>query len=238
MLTELSSKDGELERERIAAVHRRRTHEVPADRYAPWQAGEDLMRSERKRVAAQMLQRSGAFPAAGTQCLEVGCGSLGWLAELIGWGVRESDLHGIEMDPDRANQLRAKLPSADVRCGDASDLAWPDNEFGLVVTSTVFTSILDRGRRAQIAAEITRVLKPGGALLWYDFAVNRNNPDVRAISRHELAGLFPTLSGELRRITLAPPLARLVAPRSWLLANALAAIPLLRTHLMAVLVKK
>jgi SAM-dependent methyltransferase len=160
------------------------------------------------------------------------------LPELIGWGVREPDLHGIEMDPDRVNQLRGSLPSADVRCGDASNLPWGAGEFGLVVSSTVFTSIVDNARRAQVADEITRVLKPGGALLWYDFAVRPNNPDVRAIGRRALVSLFPQLSGEIRRVTLAPPVARFVAPRSWLVANALAAIPLLRTHLMAVLIKK
>jgi ubiquinone/menaquinone biosynthesis C-methylase UbiE len=221
----------------MLAVHQRRAREVAPDLYSPWQPGEDFMRSERRRVAAQMLYRNGVFPAPGTLCLEVGCGSLGWFPELIGWGLRASDLHGIEMDPVRAREIRERLPVADLRTGDATNLPWPEESFGLAISSTVFTSIIDRSRREAVAEEITRVLKPGGALLWYDFAIHPRSNDVRAIGRRELATLFPKLSGEVRRITLAPPLARLVAPRSWLAATLLGSIPLLRTHLIAVLIK-
>jgi hypothetical protein len=90
-----------------------------------------------------------------------------------------------------------------------------------------------------VAADITRVLAPGGALLWYDFAVNNpRNPNVRRVGRKELQGLFPELRGSIRSVTLAPPLVRLVAPKSWLLATALEAFPFLRTHLLAVLLKR
>jgi len=49
--------------------------------------------------------------------------------------------------------------------------------------------------------------------------------------------LFPALHGPMQSVTLAPPLARVVAPRSWVAATLLEACPWLRTHLMAVLVK-
>jgi hypothetical protein len=90
-----------------------------------------------------------------------------------------------------------------------------------------------------IAKEITRVLGPGGALLWYDFAVNNpSNSQVRKVNGRELRELFPQLSGEIKSITLAPPIARFIAPKSWVLATILEAIPFLRTHLIGVLVKK
>jgi hypothetical protein len=90
-----------------------------------------------------------------------------------------------------------------------------------------------------VAGEITRVLAPGGALLWYDFAVNNPwNPHVRKVDRKGLRELFPELSGEIRSITLAPPIARFAAPKSWVLATMLEAIPFLRTHLIGVLVKR
>ena len=87
-----------------------------------------------------------------------------------------------------------------------------------------------------IAAEITRVLRPGGALLWYDLRVpNPRNPNVRPVSRRELAALFPGLVGPVETATLAAPLARHVAPWSELVAGALERCPWLRTHLLAVL---
>jgi hypothetical protein len=212
---------------------------LASDLYAPWQAGEDLIRSERRRVAARTLHEAGVFPRSGTPCLEVGFGSLGWFPELIGWGLREGDLHGLELDKVRLDQAHAALPLADLRVGDARELPWPSNTFGLVIASTLFSSVAEVASRRDIANEITRVLLPGGALLWYDLAVrNPKRAALRPIGRRELNGLFPDLQGTIRRVTLAPPLARLLAPRSWVTATLAGSIPFLRSHLLAVMVKR
>src|SRR5260370_42475610 len=87
-----------VERERIQLEYERRAREVSPDLYAPWQPAARFMLESRNRAAATMLQRLRVFPKTGDQCLEVGYGTLGWLTELISWGVRESDLHGIELD--------------------------------------------------------------------------------------------------------------------------------------------
>lgn len=227
-----------VERERIQLEYQRRAREVSSELYAAWQPAARFMIESRNRVAPTMLQRLNVFPNAEDQCLEVGYGSLGWLTELISWGVRESNLHGIELDPTRAAKARAILPAADLRIGDAVELPWDNQTFRFVIASTLFTSILDLNVRRLIADEITRVLAPRGALLWYDFAYNNpRNPNVRGIGRAEIKKLFPALRGKIRTVTLAPPLARIVAPRWWTLATFLEAIPLLRTHLLAVLIK-
>jgi ubiquinone/menaquinone biosynthesis C-methylase UbiE len=226
------------ERERIQQEYQRRAKAIPSDFYAPWQPPASLMLTSRRRIAAVMLHQACVYPTADDQCLEIGCGSLGWLGDLISWGVREKNLHGIELDATRVELARAVLPVADLRLGDATDLPWGDSTFRLVIASTVFTSVLNSTVRLVLAREIVRVLAPEGALLWYDFAVNNPaNPHVRKVGRRELKELFPALKGEIRSITLAPPLARFIAPRSWVLATMLEAIPLLRTHLIAVLVK-
>ena len=226
------------ERERIQLEYQRRAREINPDLYAAWQPASRFMIESRNRAGAEMLHRLGVFPQAGDECLEVGFGNVGWLTELIGWGVSESNLHGIELNPGRANRARKILPAADLRIGDAVELPWEDRRFQLVVASTLFTSVLDNEVRGLIADEIVRVLAPGGALLWYDFAYNNpRNPNVRGIGRAEIKKLFPELVGKIRTVTLAPPLTRLIAPRWWTLASFLEAIPPLRTHLIAVLVK-
>ena len=228
-----------LERERVLREYRRREREIPADRYAPWRPEEIFMRAGRRRLAAAMLSETGVFPGRDDACLEVGFGSLGWLGELLCWGVPQRQLHGIELDPARARLAQELLPEADLRVGDAAELPWENNAFRLVIASTLFTSILDPRLRERIAREITRVLAPGRALLWYDFAVNNpRNPNVRRVGRRELSRLFPELEGRVRSVTLAPPLARFVASRSWVAATILEEIPFLRTHLLAVLRKK
>ncbi len=227
------------EHERLLREHRRRETEIPADRYAPWQPAEAFMLAGRRRLAAGMLHRAGVFPEAETPCLEVGYGRLGWLGELITWSVREPSLAGMELDPVRAAEARRRLPAADLRVGDACDLPWADASFRLVIASTVFTSVLEDDVRQRLAAEIGRVLAPGGALLWYDFrADNPRNPHVRGIGRRELRALFPQLAGEIRSATLAPPLSRWIVPWSHWLATTLETVPLLRTHLIAVLVAR
>ena len=226
------------ERQRIIAEFQRRDREVDDDLYAPWNPSAIYRRQGFTRRAALDLARNGVFPRPGQPCLEIGYGSLGWLAELLVWGLRETDLHGIELDGERAAVAREAFPAADLRIGDASHLPWPDGYFRLVIASTVVSSILDNGYRRRVAADVARVIAPGGALLWYDLRVNNpSNPNVRRIDRSELSALFPGLSGTTRAVTLAPPLARVLIPRMELLARILEAIPLTRTHLLAVLVK-
>jgi ubiquinone/menaquinone biosynthesis C-methylase UbiE len=227
-----------LERERLLAEYRRREREIDADRYAPWQPSQLFLRAGRERAAAALLRRTAAFPAAGSPCLEIGYGTGGWLPDLLCWGLAEGDLHGVEIDARRAAAARQRFPSADLRVGDATELPWPSGEFRLVVASTVFTSILDADVRRLVAEESWRVLAPGGALLWYDFRIsNPANPNVRGVRRREIRELYPSAEGLFRSVSLAPPLLRLVAPVSTLLSAALEALPLLRTHWIAVLKK-
>lgn len=231
--------DKSRENERIIREYDRRRREIPSDRYAIWNPSALHTRFSRERAAIGMLHGAGVFPRAESRCLEVGYGSLGWLGTLVSWGVREEMLCGMELDPERAATASSILPKADLRVGDASELPFDGCSVDLVVVSTVFTSVLDGAMRTAIAGEIERVIKPGGALLYYDFAFdNPKNPNVRGIKKREVRRLFQELEGDIRKITLAPPISRLVCPLSTIFADLLEKCPLLRTHLIAVLVKK
>ncbi len=233
-----TSARNDLEAELISE-YERRDQRLSASLYSQHNPGYLLMSQARERESVRLLNDAGVFPSAGSPCLEIGYGRLGALGTLISWGVRESDLHGIEIDARRAAVAQAALPGADLRVGDARTMPWADNTFALVVTWTVFSSILSDAARTALAAEIVRVLRPGGALLYYDFAWNNpKNAHVRGIGTSEVMRLFPSLRGRVRSATLAPPLARLVAPRSWLIASALDRLPFLRTHRVAALVKE
>lgn len=226
------------ERARIRRELRRREVETEADRYAPWNPVEQFLVHERKQVAAELLRRAECLPGPDTRCLEIGFGRCGWLADLIGWGALETHLHGAEIDLCRSHVARRRLPAAHLVLADAGRLPWPKGRFDLIILSLVMTSVLDTAVRRRIASEVDRVLRPGGALLWYDFAVdNPGNPSVRGIGKEEFEALFPRLRGPVRRVTLAPPLARRIVPRSRALAEILSTMPFLRTHLLAVLIK-
>ena len=88
----------------------------------------------------------------------------------------------------------------------------------------------------QIAAEMLRVVKPQGLILWYDYPVNNPwNPDVRGVTKTEIAQLFPGCAIALQRLTLLPPLTRRLAPYSWLLCALLSRLPWLCTHYLGVI---
>lgn len=209
-----------------------------AQRYAPWEPAAIYLDAARRRAAARMLHRAGVFPGLGTRCLEVGFGTVGWLAQLLDWGVGERDLHGVERSEACVRHLAQRLPLADLRVGDAEALPWPDDHFDLVVASMVFSAISGRAHRLLVAAEIARVLAPGGVLLWYDIAVgNPCNSGFARVGRSELARLFEGWPGEVRSIGLAPPVARAVVPRSWTLATIVDAIAPVHPFLVAVLAR-
>ncbi len=83
-----------------------------------------------------------------------------------------------------------------------------------------------------------RVLKPQGLILWYDYHVNNPwNKDVRGVKRREIRRLFPGCRITLQPVTLAPPLARLLAPYSFLLCSLLEKLRIFNTHYLGVIGK-
>jgi hypothetical protein len=68
----------------------------------------------------------------------------------------------------------------------------PAGSQDLVLQSTVFSSLLDDAFQQRLAEAMWRWLKPGGAVLWYDFTVdNPRNPDVRGVPLARVRALFP-----------------------------------------------
>src|SRR5262249_31047521 len=150
---------------------------------------------------------------------------------------RPENLTGIELLAARAEQAR-KLSPAGVKiiCGSAAEVALPDGTFDLVLQSTVFTSIQDSRLKRAVAAEMLRLVRPGGLILWYDFRINNpRNPDVTGIRRSEARELFKGCNVELYPITLVPPLVRVLARWSWLGCYLLGKMPWLCTHYLGMI---
>jgi SAM-dependent methyltransferase len=226
------------ELERISAEFRRRARVLPPDRYWLNKPANMFLRDQTVRACVRMLDRAGLFPPHNIRVLDVGCGMGGWLLEFMLWGADQRLLSGIDLDSERVQRARARLPHAELYDGAASGLPWPDQSFDLVTQFTVFTSILDAGLKRAVAREMLRVLKPGGVVLWFDFHVNNpRNPHVRGVRRAEIRRLFPGCELILERALLAPPLARLLAPRAWWAAELLHAVSWLRTHYIGLIRK-
>ena len=228
----------ELEEARIVAAYSKRPAVDP--RYSWFNPGHLLMEHDFERNCLRLLKKIGVAEVLGSQrVLEVGCGHGLRLRQLIKWGAQPENLVGVDLLPDAIAEAKRLCP-AEVRlfCGDAVVLDFPDAAFDLIVQSTVFTSILDAGMKQHLAREMLRVLKPGGFIIWYDFFVdNPQNPNVRAVTKEEIRGLFPGCQIELQRTILAPPISRKLAPYCWTLCYLLERIPWLRTHYLGVIRK-
>jgi ubiquinone/menaquinone biosynthesis C-methylase UbiE len=195
---------------------------------------------ERERQVLRMLDRHGFMPLSGKKILEIGCGTGKWLRDFIAWGAQPENLYGVDLLPTSVARGRKLCPEQlTIECRSAADLGYEAETYDLVVQATVFTSVLDPDLKQQIASEMLRVVRGDGLILWYDFYINNpRNPDVRAVGKQEIRQLFPNCSVELRRITLAPPLARRLAPWSWLVCYLLARVPLLCTHYLGAIRKR
>ena len=188
------------------------------------------------RRLAQHLRWQGGTPALATlELVEVGCGNGSNLLELLRLGLRAEHLTGIELLPELVASARARLPAAvTLWQGDASTAELVEGGSDLVLASTVFSSILDETLRQRLAAAMWRWLRPGGAVIWYDFTFdNPRNPDVRGVKPAQVRQLFPAGRMTADRVTLAPPLARAVGRWHPAWHGLLNAVPLLRTHLLA-----
>jgi ubiquinone/menaquinone biosynthesis C-methylase UbiE len=224
------------EAERIRAEYDRRAGEIAEERYSAAQPAALFIRQTVERAALAALGRAGALPLGDRRILDVGCGAGQWLTDFETWGARRDRLAGIDLVEERAAACRARIPDADVHAGDASRLPWPGESFDVVLQSMLMSSVLDGAMRAAVAAEMARVLAPGGLVLWYDFFVdNPRNRSVRGIDRAELAELFEGFEISWRRVTLAPPLVRALVPRARVVASGLQALRVLDTHAVAVL---
>jgi SAM-dependent methyltransferase len=228
--------NGAREIERIRVEYARRNREIPEAFYGWDRVSNCFTHTQLVRDCIAELTRAKMFPLEGQSVADIGCGSGTWLLEFAQWGA--SDLHGIDLDERRVERGRVRFPSAELLVGDARNLPWPDNSFDLVSQFVLFTSILSDTVKKQIALEMLRIVKPGGVILWFDFRVNNpRNKNVRGIPSSEIRSLFPDCNIQLRRVTLAPPLARRIVPVSWIAASLLEKIPILRTHYLGIIRK-
>ena len=220
------------ELDRIRAEYARRALDPGLrERYSFFQPANLFTVQTRERAVLHTLSQAGFRPLDRLEILEVGCGAGGVLLDLIRWGADPARVYGCDLVTDRVAKAYHRLPaSTTLVVADGGALPHPSAHFHLVRQFTVLTSVLDPELRQRIAAEMWRVLRPGGAIVSYDFRLQGRNPAVRAIHPREIRALFPGGTLLARRVTLAPPITRRLAGWSWPGCELLDRLPWLRTH--------
>jgi ubiquinone/menaquinone biosynthesis C-methylase UbiE len=136
------------------------------------------------RVAREAERRVRELdPQPGERLLDVGCGNGAAalrLARMLGL-----DVVGVDVDPEQigaATLAAVNTPGARFVVADASDLPFPSGHFDIVYTNKTTHHVHDW---QQAIAEMARVLKPGGHLLYNDFVApfGRRFPTRRGLNR-------------------------------------------------------
>ena len=228
-----------LEIKRLKEVYSKRRQKISKHLYSYFNPGNLYIVQSRDREIINALKRSDIAFMEDKKILEVGCGTGGNLRKLIELGAKPENLYGIDILEDRIKVAKNLAPNINFFCGNAEYLPYEDAYFDIVMQFTVFTSILCDKMKHNIAKEMLRVVKPSGIILWYDFFVNNpRNLDVKGVKKKEIYMLFQDCYISFKRITLAPPLARKVAPLSFILYYVLEKLKIFNTHYLAIIKKK
>lgn len=209
------------------AVRRRWSHENRGNR---------AIAEQRAQRAIAALQATGRWPTDDRRTLDLGCGTGGVVADLF--GAVSSPLTGVDLSAERLTAASGRLPAVGFVQGDGSLLPFPSATFDLVLAFTVFSSLRDHDFAGAVAAEVDRVLRPGGAVLWYDMRrPNPGNPHTRSMSDRAVRALFPGYVVDLAPVTLLPPVARHLGRATAKRYAVLSRIGPLNTHALGLLSK-
>jgi SAM-dependent methyltransferase len=231
--------DQQAEQDRIASVYRGWHGGAALARYAWHRPDIVYQHAMRTRVLSRLLARTVGTDLGKVRVIDVGCGTGAFLRQLIDWGATPANLLGTELQQDRLELARPRsAPDVKWHCGALNAL--PAASADLVSAQTVFSSILDPELRQRHAADMWRVLKPGGWCLVFDFRYNNpRNPHVRKLTRAELDGYWPGHRQQYETLLLVPPVGRALAGMPALVSEALAALaPPLRSHFMYMVQKE
>jgi len=95
-------------------------------------AGALFIKQEIEREIINSFQKAGIGSLQNKRVLDVGCGSGGWLREMIKWGAQPKNLFGISLLCDRIEAARKLNPEINFICADASSLPYSDESFDIL----------------------------------------------------------------------------------------------------------
>jgi len=221
------------EEEEIKKRYERRKN-ISSDRYSILSPATIMIEQEKERAMIRWIKENNIEPLENKKLLEVGCGNGTNIQKFIKFGFQPSNIFANDLLDERLRSAKKLLPAqVNFYGGSAMNLTFNENCFDIVFQSMVFSSILDLNYKSHLAEKMWHWVKPGGGILWYDFIFdNPQNPDVKSVKLEELKKLFKGAKIVYKKITLAPPISRIVTrihPNLYYLFNSLY---FLRTHLL------
>ncbi len=200
------------ERRRLEAVYAKREREgIEAVSNSLFTPEIFFLEQEMQRAILQALKRMGINSIAAGQrdLLEVGCGRGRWVRWFLDCGFRRPT--GVDLIESHIKEAASLSRAANWIRADVTCLPLPSESFDIIFTSRMFSSILDVETRRQGAAELRRVLRPGGSILWVDLCHPAKDPRVEQpgswvhpLTRDEVRTLFPGAEFSWTRFGIDP----------------------------------
>ena len=163
--------------------------------------------------------------------LDVGCAGGNIFNLLQNLGAKDENIYGIDVRNDRLKEAKKLFPASNFMQMDARELHFDDATFDIVFTFTIFSSIIEKEIRMEIADEIYRVLKPNGIIIYYDIRYdNPFNSNIKKMTHDDIKYFFPNMIIKLKPITILPPFIRALGKTSIALYPFLAKLDFLKTH--------
>jgi ubiquinone/menaquinone biosynthesis C-methylase UbiE len=223
---------------RIKRAYKERDRAGKGNLYSLFNKGALFMSHRREEEILAILSRFNMTNLGDKKILDLGCGSGMVLRDFLKYGAEPDNCFGIDLLPQAIEKAKRLSPNMHFLCENAEQLSFENEFFDLVITFTVFSSILDAKMKKNIAKEMVRVLKTNGIILWFDYHMdNPWNNDVKGIKKKEIRRLFSGCSIYLHRIILAPPITRRIAPYSWVICYLLESLRILNTHYLGAILK-
>src|SRR5688572_23414900 len=146
-----------------------------SDLYSMFNASHLFAVQQRQRATLKILRKMGIHDLLDLKLLEIGCGSGKILQEFLNFGMPARNLYGLDLLINRLSQAHDQLPVSQLINADGQGTPFRSGSFDLVTQYTALSSILDTIIRDRVAAEMLRILNPGGFIIWYDFWLNPVN---------------------------------------------------------------
>lgn len=158
----------------------------------------------------------------GCRLLDLGCGYGRTLTELSRRGYQQ--LNGVDYSPAMLRRAGGEGVAAGLAAASAGALPFGSGVFDAVLAIALFTCLPDLEDQRRAAAEIHRVLRPGGVLYASLFLLNRNGRNRQRYRRQSSPGspdwgLFRLEPGGLLRHHSLQNLRRLFRRFRWLEAD-------------------
>ena len=216
---------------RILSVYNKyMAHSRSKNKWSISNEGNRIIYNERKSNISKIIHDLD-ISLTSKNILDVGCAGGNIFNLLQDLGAKEENIYGIDVRGDRLKEAKELFPASNFIQMDARELNFDDATFDIVFTFTIFSSIIEKKIRMEVADEICRVLKPNGVIIYYDIRYNNPfNSNVIKMTLDDIKYLFPNMIVKLKPVTILPPLIRALGKTSIELYPLLAKLNFLKTH--------